>query len=773
VRISNGIPALLVLCHIVLAAALASAEEPGALKIDDLLAAREFGQLTVPALSPDQEWLIYAVHDGTARAETSAAGTAPESIPWYAKGLDLYAVNTRTGKTQRVTEGVGDNWGPSWSPDGRQLAFLSDRDGSGVAKLWVWRRATGELAKISDVCVRENEVQWIGNQAVLVTVFPESSGPGHSAGGSTPPVNATADGDKSGSTVEVYSSHPTALAVADPHNVEPWNLDAYLSDLAVIDIGTGAVRRLTRNQRVGKYIVSPDYSHVAFSSPVRFEEMGSQQIVWNLSVVSLATSETRILASGIRLEYDGSPFSWSPEGSRLAYLAGGPLERAARGDCYVIDLKSGTSTNVSVFTTPPSDEKQLAPLWGVGGRSLYFIRYGAVWKAEDGARAQEFSRITSRRVVQLIGENHSRLWSPGGGATVVLTYDSAAKQSGFYRVDLGNGASTRLAEDGRCYTCINADDYVYTAPGGNILVHFAEDSGHTSDLWMVDANSGSSRSLTHLNPQLDKCEMGRAQLVQWHDLDGRALEGALLLPTGYKKGTRYPLIVWVYGGDHGSDFLNHFGFSPEGAFNLQVLATRGYAVLFPDAPQNVTTPMFDLAKSVLPGINQLIEAGIADPDRLGVAGHSHGGYTTLALIVQTKRFKAAVEMDGNGSLLSAYGGMDKDGTAFGVSQAEQGQELMGGTPWQFRDRYIENSPYFYLDRVESPLLIVQGAEDTTTPPFLADELYVALRRLGKEVAYAKYEREGHSPLYWSSPNRIDLYRRILSWFDEHLRDSRN
>jgi dipeptidyl aminopeptidase/acylaminoacyl peptidase len=396
-----------------------------------------------------------------------------------------------------------------------------------------------------------------------------------------------------------------------------------------------------------------------------------------------------------------------------------------------------------------------------------------VWKAEDGARAQEFSRITSRRVVQLIGENHSRLWSPGGGATVVLTYDSAAKQSGFYRVDLGNGASTRLAEDGRCYTCINADDYVYTAPGGNILVHFAEDSGHTSDLWMVDANSGSSRSLTHLNPQLDKCEMGRAQLVQWHDLDGRALEGALLLPTGYKKGTRYPLIVWVYGGDHGSDFLNHFGFSPEGAFNLQVLATRGYAVLFPDAPQNVTTPMFDLAKSVLPGINQLIEAGIADPDRLGVAGHSHGGYTTLALIVQTKRFKAAVEMDGNGSLLSAYGGMDKDGTAFGVSQAEQGQELMGGTPWQFRDRYIENSPYFYLDRVESPLLIVQGAEDTTTPPFLADELYVALRRLGKEVAYAKYEREGHSPLYWSSPNRIDLYRRILSWFDEHLRDSRN
>jgi dipeptidyl aminopeptidase/acylaminoacyl peptidase len=231
------------------------------------------------------------------------------------------------------------------------------------------------------------------------------------------------------------------------------------------------------------------------------------------------------------------------------------------------------------------------------------------------------------------------------------------------------------------------------------------------------------------------------------------------------------LIVWVYGGDRGSDSLNYFGLSAGGAFNLQLLATRGYAVLFPDAPQGATTPMFDLAKSVLPGVNHLIEVGVADADKLGVAGHSYGGYSTLALIVQTKRFKAAVEIDGTGSLLSEYGEMDKNGEAFGVSHAEQGQGLMGGTPWQFRERYIENSPYFYLDRVESPLLIVQGAEDTTVAPFLADELYVGLRRLGKEVEYAKYESEGHSPVYWDLPNRVDLYRRIISWFDGHLRDA--
>ena len=81
---------------------------------------------------------------------------------------------------------------------------------------------------------------------------------------------------------------------------------------------------------------------------------------------------------------------------------------------------------------------------------------------------------------------------------------------------------------------------------------------------------------------------------------------------------------------------------------------------------------------------------------------------------------------------------------------------MGGTPWEFRDRYIENSPIFFLDRIDTPLLIAHGGEDRTVSPFLGDELFVALRRLGKEVEYAKYEGEGHSPIYWSYPNQLDF-----------------
>jgi dipeptidyl aminopeptidase/acylaminoacyl peptidase len=200
---------------------------------------------------------------------------------------------------------------------------------------------------------------------------------------------------------------------------------------------------------------------------------------------------------------------------------------------------------------------------------------------------------------------------------------------------------------------------------------------------------------------------------------------------------------------------------------MQLYATRGYAVLFPDCPIKIGTPMRDLADTVLPGIKKVIEMGIVDESRLGVMGQSFGGYSTLCLIVQTKCFKAGVVRLGFGNLVGLYGAMDKDGSASATGRLEDGQGAMGGTPWQFRTRYIENSPIFYLDRVKTPLLIVHGSNDETVPPFLADEIFVDLRRLGKEVTYAKYEGESH--YIASYANQVDYVSRTIAWFDSHLK----
>ncbi len=261
--------------------------------------------------------------------------------------------------------------------------------------------------------------------------------------------------------------------------------------------------------------------------------------------------------------------------------------------------------------------------------------------------------------------------------------------------------------------------------------------------------------------------MGSARLIDWLSLDGERLQGSLLLPSGYRSGNRYPLLVWVYGGDQGSDYIGQFGLLP-GVFNLQLFATRGYAVLFPDIPQHLGTPMADLAKAVLPGINKVIEMGIADENRVGVLGHSYGGYSVLSLLVQSRRFKAAATIDGPGDLISFYGEMGEDGTAYGTGVVEGGQGLLGGSPWEFRDRYIENSPVFCFDRIDTPLLIVHGTADFEVAPFLSDEVFVDLRRLGKRVEYAKYFGEGHVPSDWSHADQSDFWNRILRWFHTYL-----
>ena len=109
--------------------------------------------------------------------------------------------------------------------------------------------------------------------------------------------------------------------------------------------------------------------------------------------------------------------------------------------------------------------------------------------------------------------------------------------------------------------------------------------------------------------------------------------------------------------------------------------------------------------------------------------------------------------------------MRRDGSTYGGT-------TLGGTPWQSPDQYIENSPVFYLDRIQTPLLLLHGELDNAVPSFLADEIFVGLRNLGKWVMYAKYEGESHAPADWEYANQVDYWKRIITMFDTFLKPSR-
>lgn len=184
-------------------------------------------------------------------------------------------------------------------------------------------------------------------------------------------------------------------------------------------------------------------------------------------------------------------------------------------------------------------------------------------------------------------------------------------------------------------------------------------------------------------------------------------------------------------------------------------------------------PFKEMLNGVMPAVDKVIEMGIADPQRLGIFGHSYGGYSVYSIVAQTCRFRAAVAMAGGSDLISNYDAfeqLDRYSSQFeapgGGSWAEAGQGRMGSPPWKDPERYVRNSPIFYADKIETPLMIVQGDEDFV-PMEQGEEMFSALSRLNKRAEFVRYWGEGH---VISNPvNQRDLWLRIYAWFDNYLK----
>ena len=142
--------------------------------IEDVVSAQYFGNFSPVRFSPDSKWLSYVVIDNRRRRPGSGDTWARTGVPPWGSGADIYVVNVASGFATNVTLGQGDNWLPSWSPDSRLLAFYSDRDGSGQAKLWVWDTASNTLKQITDLLMRGQQIEWTrAGQQVIVTAAPE------------------------------------------------------------------------------------------------------------------------------------------------------------------------------------------------------------------------------------------------------------------------------------------------------------------------------------------------------------------------------------------------------------------------------------------------------------------------------------------------------------------------------------------------------------------------------------------------------------------------
>jgi dipeptidyl aminopeptidase/acylaminoacyl peptidase len=578
-----------------------------------------------------------------------------------------------------------------------------------------------------------------------------------------------------GSTVSIYRSMAESKGNSQQARAQRDSYtNSFLSDLALIDVASGKAQRLARRQKLRWYGFSPDGARVAFTTAKGLASDKEFQGLYDLWVAPVASGEARTVATDIPM-VGGESVSWSPDGRWLAYITYGDL---AQGDCFLAAADEQSPPRLLTPSAHPNFGHELrAPLWSGDGSTLYLLSPSALWRASvmDGA-AREFVKIPGHQLLEAVAPNGGggRFWSPDAGKSLVLmTRDDQQLSDGFFRVELATGTVTRLVEERKSYGPLFPTSpmvRIDVSANGRRMIFAAQSAQQSEDLWLVEnGDFHTSRRVTDINPQITRYVMGESRVIEWRTADGQKLRGALLLPAGYKEGHRYPLIVFQYPGDMMSRYANNYGLGRYGSAmeNWQLLATRGYAVLLPDVPRKVGTAMQDIAKAVLPGVDKVIELGIADPDRLGVMGHSFGGYGVLCLLVQTTRFKAAVERAGPANLISAYSQLQPNGSSLYTGQIEAAST--GGTLWEKRDTFIENSPVFFLDRVRTPLLIIQGSADPGTSAFLTDELFVCLRRLGREVEYAKYEGEGHAEDAWQYANQVDYLKRMIGWFDAKLR----
>jgi dipeptidyl aminopeptidase/acylaminoacyl peptidase len=360
------------------------------------------------------------------------------------------------------------------------------------------------------------------------------------------------------------------------------------------------------------------------------------------------------------------------------------------------------------------------------------------------------------------------VWNPPETARItVATHDNLSGRNIVAALSLRDGTVSTLLDTEENIGGANVPYGFAVSPERTQVAFFAENAEHPPDLWLADSSFGNRRRITTLNPGLSEIPLGPAKLLKWEGPAGQSLRGGLLLPPDYDPGKRYPMIVWVYGGVRQSRDMNRFGMSRLIGNALHLFATRGYVVLLPDAPLRKGRPAADILECVMPGVDRAISEGYADPDRIGVMGNSYGGYSTLALIVQTTRFRAAVASAPLSNLIFNYLDLGPSGESYGIMAAEEGNLLMGGTLWDFRDRYIENSPVFHLDKVKTPLLLLHGDQDTAAKITHSEEVFAGLRRLGAEVEFVRYAGEGHGIRF--EANLVDYWQRAIAWFDSHLR----
>jgi dipeptidyl aminopeptidase/acylaminoacyl peptidase len=479
--------------------------------------------------------------------------------------------------------------------------------------------------------------------------------------------------------------------------------------------------------------------------------------------INISTGKKQLLAKKIRNKIE---YSISPNGQWFIYFKD--------GDYHLTQIEKNLSSNLTKkikvsFADELHDYPGSAPPYGLAGwskdnRYVYLYDRYDIWQVK--LSTGKLSNVTNgigREQKQVLRRVHMDSEQPyiNDNNWMVKGYFDEKKNFGFYDLDLNNQRLKPLLVANKAY------DFVIKAKNSQQILFTVEDFQQFPDIWVANPDFSKKHQVTNINPQISEFLWGqKPQLIEWKSTKGKPLKGVLIKPHGYKEGDRVPVIVYYY--RYFSQRMYLFNrMEVNHRPNFPFYTSNGYAVFLPDVKFEVGMPGASATQALVPGIQKLVDMGVADADAIGLHGHSWSGYQSAFVITQTDVFKAAIAGAPVSNMTSAYSGIRLKTGLARQFQYEMGQSRMGGSLNEKRELYIENSPVFFADRINTPLMIMFGDVDDAVPWDQGVELYLAMRREDKDVVFLQYHDEPHHLKKY--PNKVDYTLRMKAYFDYHLK----
>ena len=340
------------------------------------------------------------------------------------------------------------------------------------------------------------------------------------------------------------------------------------------------------------------------------------------------------------------------------------------------------------------------------------------------------------------------------------TYGEWTKKAGFSRARRGETPEPLIWADARfAGGLLKAED-------ADVYAFRRERFDDSPDYFVTGPDLGEARQITRTNPFQDDYAWGRTQLIDYENEWGRPLQGALVYPADHDPDRTYPMIVYHY--ELLSQSLHQYVVpDPTSYYNIQTWSQEGYFVFQPDIVYRDRRPGQSNVETLRPAVAAAVETGMIDADRVGLIGHSWGGYQTTFFVTQDDLFAAAVAGAPLTNLMSMYLSFywNSGGTDARIFEISQGR--MQVPWWEDWDSYFNNSPLHHIQNLNTPLLMEFGTEDGAVEFNQGVEFYNAARRAGKHMVMLVYEGENHGLA--REPNQRDYQSRILQWFAHYLK----